>query len=189
MRKDFRLRTDHVPAPPDCVQELATSLERGHLGAQPRDMNVDDVRLGVEVIFPDIFQQHRAGHDLPRVAHQILEETKLARLKLDRRARSLSGPGQQIKLEVADGDFGFHGAGITPSNERVHAREQFGEGAGLRQVVVATGPQSLDPVVDIGKRTEEQDRCRVALLAHRAHELDPIELRQHAVNHRNVVRA
>ncbi len=36
-------------------------------------MHIDDIGLRVEVIVPDALEQHRAGHDLTRVAHQEFE--------------------------------------------------------------------------------------------------------------------
>src|SRR4051812_21589634 len=58
------------------------------LGAQPRDVCLDDAGLRVEVEIPDPFQEHRAGDHLALVAHQHLEQPELARLQVD----DLSGP-------------------------------------------------------------------------------------------------
>src|SRR5687767_14592292 len=92
VRKTSGVRTDHVTRAADGMQKrgLEPTVD---LGAQSRDMNVDDVRLGIEVVLPDILQQHRAGHDLSRMAHQIFQEAEFAGLKLDRRARPLRGAG------------------------------------------------------------------------------------------------
>ena len=62
------VRTDHVTRAADGMQQrhLEALVD---LGAQARDMHVDDIGLGIEMIFPDIFQQHRAGDNLSGVAH------------------------------------------------------------------------------------------------------------------------
>jgi hypothetical protein len=39
------------------------------LGAQPADMHVDHIGLGIEMIFPHAFQQHGTGHHLTGMAH------------------------------------------------------------------------------------------------------------------------
>src|SRR5205807_3870405 len=52
--------------------------------AQPADVNVDDVGLRVEMIVPDMFEQHRSGDDVAGIAHQIFEKAKFARQYLDR---------------------------------------------------------------------------------------------------------
>src|SRR5689334_9943563 len=41
--------------------------------AQAADMHVDHVGLRVEMIVPDILQQHRPRDDVPRMAHQVFE--------------------------------------------------------------------------------------------------------------------
>ena len=38
-------------------------------------MHVDDVGLRIEVVVPDMLQQHRARHDLPGVASSGTQET------------------------------------------------------------------------------------------------------------------
>ena len=63
------------------------------LGAQARDMDVDDIGLRVEVIVPDILEQHGAGHDMAGIAHEIFEQLEFARLQQDRLARRASRCG------------------------------------------------------------------------------------------------
>ena len=73
---------------------------------QPADMHVDDVGLRVEVIVPDVLEQHRAGHDMAGVAHQVFEQLELARQQLDRLVAALDRAGQQVELEVGDPQLG-----------------------------------------------------------------------------------
>ena len=47
-----------------------------------RNVHVDHVGLRIEVIVPHVLQQHRAGHDLAGMPHQIFEQAELARLQL-----------------------------------------------------------------------------------------------------------
>src|SRR5437667_12480397 len=44
---------------------------------EPADQDVDDVRLRIEVVIPDVRQNHRLRDDLSRVAHQVLEKGRL----------------------------------------------------------------------------------------------------------------
>src|SRR6186713_3334359 len=53
------------------------------LRSQPRDMHVNNVGLRVEVIVPNMLEQHGAGHHLAGVLHQEFEQAELARLKHD----------------------------------------------------------------------------------------------------------
>ena len=50
-------------------------------------MHVDDVRLRIEVVVPNVLKQHGARHNLPRVLHQIFKQSVFARLKQDLLAR------------------------------------------------------------------------------------------------------
>src|SRR5579872_7406875 len=62
--------TDHVSCAAHGVQQrLGEALV--DLRAQPRDVDVDDVGLRIEVIIPDVLQQHGAGDHLAGVLHEI----------------------------------------------------------------------------------------------------------------------
>jgi DNA-binding response OmpR family regulator len=47
-------------------------------------MHVDHVRLRIEMIVPDIFEQHGSRHHLPRVFHQIFEQTNVIDVHISR---------------------------------------------------------------------------------------------------------
>ena len=70
-------------------------------------MDIDDVGLGVEVVVPDVLQQHRAGDHLAGVPHQVLEDTELPRLEVDRLTRPGDLVGDQIHLEIGDPQNGL----------------------------------------------------------------------------------
>src|SRR3546814_9643752 len=57
---------------------------------QTADMLVDDVGLRIEMIVPDMFEQHRARHHPPFVAREIGEDAKFARGEVDRLAAARS---------------------------------------------------------------------------------------------------
>src|SRR5512132_1389161 len=61
------------------------------LRTQATDVHVDDVRLRIEVVVPDALEQHGSGYDLALVAHQVLEQSELPRLQVDR----LAGAGHR----------------------------------------------------------------------------------------------
>ena len=48
--------------------------------AQARDMDVNYIGLWIKMIIPHIFQQHSASDYLPRMLHQVLEETEFSGL-------------------------------------------------------------------------------------------------------------
>ena len=65
--------------------------------------------------------------------------------------------------------------------------EEFGEGIGLCQVVVAAGAQALHPLVHIAQGAENEDGRGDALGPQGADDGEAIELGQHAVDDENVV--
>src|SRR3546814_7865853 len=69
---------------------------------QTADMLVDDVGLRIEMIVPDMFEQHRARHHPPFVAREIGEDAKFARGEVDRLAAAPHRLHEQIDLEIAD---------------------------------------------------------------------------------------
>ena len=75
--------------------------------AQAADVDVDYIRLRVEVITPYLFQQHRAGDHAPGVAHEVFQESELTRLKLDLLPVAGHLPGQEVHFEIGDGEGGF----------------------------------------------------------------------------------
>src|SRR5690349_14679471 len=73
-----------------------------HLAAQPADQGFDDVGARIEMQVPDLFEQHRAGDHLTRIAHQIFQQAILARLQLDRLITPPYCTCQQVELEIMD---------------------------------------------------------------------------------------
>ena len=70
-------------------------------------MHIDHVRLWIEVIIPDVLQQHRTGDDLPGVLHQVFEQPRLARLKQDVLAAAGHAVQKAIQNKIADGITGL----------------------------------------------------------------------------------
>src|SRR5262249_49964910 len=127
--------TDHVSGAANCVQQRHSEA-LVDLRTQTRDMDVDDVGLRIEMIIPDILKKHGARHDLPRMPHQILEQTKLARLQGNIASGAGNGVRKAVELKIADAINGFGGGGRTASAQRFHACEQFGECIRFGEIVV-----------------------------------------------------
>ena len=149
-------------------------------------MDVDDVGLGVEVIFPDLLQQHGPRHSLAGVAHHELQQLELARLQVDLLALAMHGPGDQVHLQVAVTQQGLDRAGLAPAGQGRDAGDQLGEGVGVDQIGVAAGLQPVDAVVDLAERREEEDRRLVPLAPQGLDQGHPIHLRHHAVDDHHV---
>jgi hypothetical protein len=66
--------------------------------AQAADMGLDDSGVRVEMEIPNTLKHHRPCDDLPRVAHQIFEQAKLAWLQLDQAIAAADGAARQVHL-------------------------------------------------------------------------------------------
>src|SRR5271165_6877791 len=72
------------------------------LGPEPGDVHVDDIRLGIEMIVPDMLEQHGPGDDLAGVLHQVFEKAKFARLQDDLFAAAGHLVRKPVEREVSD---------------------------------------------------------------------------------------
>src|SRR5579885_876812 len=71
-----------VAAAPDRVDQLALP-PLVDLVPQVADVDVDDVREGVEIQVPDVLGDHGAGEHAARVAQEVLQQRVLLRGQLD----------------------------------------------------------------------------------------------------------
>src|SRR3569623_1652220 len=80
------LGIDQIPGAAHGMDHVAPTLTGKpgvQLRAQPADMRLDEVGLGVEMEIPHPLEQHGAGDDAPGIAHQLLEQGEFAQLQLD----------------------------------------------------------------------------------------------------------
>src|SRR5260370_25559890 len=52
------------------------------LVSQPTNQHIHDIRLRIETIVPNVFQDHRFRDHAPGIAHEIFEQSKFACLKI-----------------------------------------------------------------------------------------------------------
>src|ERR1700730_17881047 len=84
-RKALARSTDAKPDAANGVDQRI-SLLAVDLATDAADIDVDDLRRGIEMQIPDMLQQHRTRHDVALVADQIFEHLEFARQKFDRPA-------------------------------------------------------------------------------------------------------
>jgi len=63
-------------------------------------MHVNDVGLWVEMVIPDIFQQHGTGDDLPAMAHQIFQQAEFPGLQAYHFAGATNLAGKDIHFQI-----------------------------------------------------------------------------------------
>jgi hypothetical protein len=103
----------------------------------------------------------------------------------------LTGAGDLARYEI-EGDIpGYQsrrfGRGGRATNKSLHARDELGKSERFREVVVASGLQATDAIVDCTFRAEEENRKGPTRRAETFDETDSVELREHYVDDRDIV--
>src|SRR6476659_4433837 len=178
---------ENISDSPDRLQHLLLEA-LVDLVAQPEDEHVDHVRARIERVVPDVRQNHRLRDDPPGVAHQILEQRKLSRAESDFTAVAGNAASDEVHYQIADEEAGRVCSAAGSPDERLNASEELREREWLREVVVAAALESFYPVVDGVLRAEDDDRRPDALVAEVLDEAQSVQLRQHQVDDRDVVR-
>src|SRR4029077_10734966 len=146
------------------------------------DIDIDDVGGGIEMQVPHVLQQHGPGYDLAFVANQIFEQLELARQEIDVAPATAHSAGHEIKLEITNAqDCFLHHRGAA-TRERLHARQQFGNGGRLDQIIVPPGAQSAHFVVNLTQRADDQSRRDNAFFAQPADYGQSINSGKHAID-------
>jgi hypothetical protein len=94
---------------------------------QARDVYVDDVGLGVEMVVPHVFQQHCAGNHLAGMLHQVFQQPEFARLQRNFFAPASHLVRQAVELQIAHAKHGFLVAPDPAARENLNPREQLRE--------------------------------------------------------------
>src|SRR5262249_36869006 len=103
----------------DTISNSAHGMDQGiglltiNLAANATKIDVDDIGCGIEVKVPYVLQQHGARHDLALIADEIFKHLEFTRQKLDFTPRPARRPGDKIKLQIVDAQYGFLGHGIA----------------------------------------------------------------------------
>ena len=156
-----------------------------NLRAEPADMDVDHVAVAVEVHVPDLLGDQRPRQHLALAAGQQREQGELLRRQVEPPVGPRRRAAQQIDPQVADGDDLRLPRRAAPK-DGADAGEQFREGERLDEVVVGPGLQTLHPVLHRVPRRQQQHGRRVAPAAQLAQQRQPVEARQHHVEHDQV---
>jgi len=133
-----------------------------------------------------MFEQHRARDDLALMTHQIFEEAEFTRLQRHGFAAARHLVRQTVEDEIADGVAGFAGGGRLAARQDFDAGEEFGEGVGLGQVVVAAGAQSFHAIVDRAQRRQDEGWRAVVFGTQVRDHGQTIAAGQHAIDDQHV---
>src|SRR5688500_9302938 len=105
------------------------------LGAQPRDIHIDDVARRVVALIPDVTRDLRTIERLARMAHEQLEHQVLASGERELAAGARAGAACGVESHIVHLEDRWPGA-RRPAQQRSHPRRELLEGEGLHEVVV-----------------------------------------------------
>src|SRR5262245_17422960 len=145
---------------------VATSTE---LAPQAADVDLDDVGVALEVVFPDAVQHVVLREDPVRSPEEELEKVELARRELDFVAAAPHSAGVRIDTQLAEFERQWL-AVATSTREGAEPRDEHRERERLREVVVGAEIEGFGFVEVARFRGEHQHRRPVARSAQiRAH--------------------
>ena len=79
------------------------------------------------MVVPDVFQEHRSRHHLPRMLHQIFQQPELARLQRQFVLAAHHPMRKTVEFEIADAIGGLLGGAAAAARQHFDPREQLGE--------------------------------------------------------------
>ncbi len=121
------------------------------------------------------------------MAQEQLQEVELNPGQLEGAFAALALARREVEAQVAHAQQAAL-ALEAPPQQGAQPGQQLGQGVGLHQVVVRTGVEPLDPVVDRIARRQHQHRGVVARAAHAPAHREPVEVGQTKVEDQRVGR-
>ncbi|KKK46648.1 hypothetical protein LCGC14_3163150, partial [marine sediment metagenome] len=176
-----------------CITNTANSLYQlwleiaVNLTSQSMYEDIDDIRLRVEMVVPDMLQNHGLGDYVALVAHEVFEQRELPRLELHHLSVPCDVTLEQIELQIAHLEGLPTATDGGPTDQRLNPSEQLGKGERFGQIVVSTGLQSFYLVIDRATGTENQHGSRHTLPSQGVDEGNAVQTRQHDVHHQGIV--
>jgi len=92
------------------------------------------------------------------VANQVRQDFEFSRSQSKILARTLGCPRYEVEFEILDPKHSLRNDDRAASGQRLDASEQLREDKWLDKIVIATSPQTADPIVDLAECTQDQSR-------------------------------
>ena len=128
-----------------------------------------------------VAREHLAGP-----AHERLEQGELLGRQLDFGGSAPNLPGCRVQPKITYLQDGWS-LRFSAAHDRAQARQQLGERERLRQIVVGAHVEPGDAILDRVARRQHQHRRPATLLPQLCQRLEPVDARQHHVEHDRVV--
>src|SRR5688500_3581242 len=102
------------------------------------DVDLDDVRVALEVVVPDVLEDLGLAYGLAATPNEVLEERELPRRQLDLGVAATNASRGGVELQVAGGDD-RRALACAPAQERPQPRDEHDVRERLCEVVVGAG--------------------------------------------------
>ncbi|MNH04589.1 hypothetical protein D3C79_638890 [compost metagenome] len=152
-------------------------------------MHVDQVGARVEVIAPDLLENHHPRDHLAAVAHQVLQQLVLGGQQVEGVVTAARFVADQVQLQIGNLQAGLGRGYAVTTQQYLDSRGHFVGGERLGQVVVSAGTQAAHPLIDVGEGADHQDRRSDLEVAQGGDDGQAVDLGQHAVQGDQVVAA
>ena len=151
-------------------------------------MGFDDVGFRIEMIIPHAVQQHGPRDDLVPPLQEIFQQTEFPGLKGNGLASPRHRALDAVHFQVADPkDLRFFLVLSRPSQQRVDARQELGEGKRFAEIIVGPGIEPLHPVIQPAQIAQKRTGRSQPFARKSFTRLKAIHARQHAVDDQQIV--
>lgn len=176
------------------VADAAHGLDHGGIvvgrefAAEALDVNIDEIRAGIEVVVPDVFADLGAGKRLAGRAQEVGEQGELARGEPDQSAGAERLARDEIYGEFAMLEEGEGGAGGA-AGDGVEARHEFIDVEGFNEVIVGAEVEAFEALVERAAGGDEHDGDGETALAELAQNAEAVAAGDHDIEDEGVVGA
>lgn len=128
------------------------------LASQTPDRDLDDIGVAVEIHVPHLRGNQRARQHFTVAAHQQFQQAEFLGGQVNALPGPAGAPAQQVQFQIGHPQQAFLIRAPATAQDAAHARQQFGKGKRLDQVIIGTQLQALDPIIDLIARGQEHHR-------------------------------
>lgn len=167
-------------------------MEKGEIVAvidffpQFADVDVDEVGAGIEGVVPHLAEEFGAGADVADVLKQDFEQAEFARAEFDAATGALGGALGNVEGEIGQAEKDRTGLAAA-TGDGADAGDDLGHGKRFGEVVIGSGIESADALVDIAPGGEQEDGGGVAHVAELADGGESVAAGEHDVHDDGVV--
>jgi hypothetical protein len=187
-RLDLVRSTDTKPDTSYSVDERVRLLIVD-LAADAPDIDVGDIGRGLEMQISYMLRQHCPRNDVALISSQIFENLKFPRQQINVPTGAAHGSLQKVELEITDLQHRFLDDRGAATGQGFHARQQFGVGKRLDEVVVSTSTQTPHLLVDLAERADDESGRGNAVFPQPLNDRNSVDSRKHTIDrHHDIFR-